>query len=133
MTIDVCAAVIFSAGKLLLTSRPEGTHCAGLWELPGGKMEFEETKAQCVKRELREELACELAVYDTMWTTIYCYPEKKVKIYFVRAVLKSPAEELKPLEQQLFRFVPVEDLEGFDIIPADRDFIEFLRQRQKFF
>ena len=37
--IAVAAGLIFKNGKLLVTQRPSGSHLAGLWEFPGGKVE----------------------------------------------------------------------------------------------
>ena len=55
---EIAAAVIRRDGRLLLCRRAErpGDSCAGLWEFPGGKLEPGETPAQCLERELMEEL-----------------------------------------------------------------------------
>ena len=37
-TVEVVAAVVERAGRYLITRRLEGTHLAGLWEFPGGKV-----------------------------------------------------------------------------------------------
>lgn len=43
-------------GRLLLARRSHPAELAGLWELPGGKVEPGETPAQALRRELHEEL-----------------------------------------------------------------------------
>ena len=41
----------------LLSQRPSGTHLAGAWEFPGGKVEPGEDPADTLVRELKEELS----------------------------------------------------------------------------
>ena len=100
MALEVCAAVIFYDGKLLLTSRPEGKHYAGYWEFPGGKVEVGETLNCCMKREIKEELNLDVLVFDQVWTTYYSYDSKDVKINFMRCLITSSIEEMYPNDKQ---------------------------------
>ena len=52
--IEVSAALIFRAGRLLITQRRADAHLGGCWEFPGGKREAGETFEQCLAREIRE-------------------------------------------------------------------------------
>ena len=52
----VAAALINSAGEILLAQRPEGKRLAGKWEFPGGKVEAGESPEAALVRELNEEL-----------------------------------------------------------------------------
>ena len=54
--IVVTAAVVERDGAFLLTRRLDGTHLAGHWEFPGGKLHAGETLEECLVREIREEL-----------------------------------------------------------------------------
>lgn len=53
----VAAALVRSDKRILLARRPEGKPMAGLWELPGGKLEQGEIPEAALVRELQEELA----------------------------------------------------------------------------
>ncbi len=55
------AALLDADGRVLLARRPEGKPMAGLWEFPGGKMDAGETPEAALVRELREELAIDIA------------------------------------------------------------------------
>jgi mutator protein MutT len=82
--IEVSAGLIFRHQKLLLAKRPEGGHLAGLWEFPGGKREPAESFEECLKRELREELAIEVDVGRRIESLVHVYPERTVQIEFFR-------------------------------------------------
>lgn len=61
--VGVGAFITDEIGRLLLVKRrrpPEADH----WGLPGGKVEFGETLAESVTREIREELGVKIVVGD---------------------------------------------------------------------
>lgn len=58
----VCAVIARDDGRILMARRATGQHLAGHWELPGGKVEADETMAAALARELREELGLEVDV-----------------------------------------------------------------------
>jgi mutator protein MutT len=50
-------------GRLFLARRgPEAKNERGLWEFPGGSVEFGETMAAALRREMREEFGIEITV-----------------------------------------------------------------------
>lgn len=46
--------IAIDAGRILLVRKKSGPYL-GLWDLPGGKIEFGESPEQALKREVREE------------------------------------------------------------------------------
>ena len=121
--IIVVAAVIEREGAFLLTLRPEGTHLAGHWEFPGGKVHVSETHAEALRRELFEELDIVAEVGEVVHTVTHAYPEKTVELHFYRC---SYFGEPKPMVGQEMRWVPKGDLEGLPVPEADRELIEEL-------
>jgi len=114
--VPVVAAVIELEGRFLITRRLDGTHLAGLWEFPGGKILPGEKPEDALRRELKEELGVEAAVRDLIQTVDWTYPEKSVRLLFFRCVL---AGEPAPLEGQEMRWVAGPDLPSYTFPDAD--------------
>jgi mutator protein MutT len=123
--INVCAALIFANGKVLLTCRPDHQDHAGFWEFPGGKLEAGETPAQCLQRELKEELALEVSVFDTVYMLEHRYPGKHVSLRFMRCIAKQ-GQHPRAMEKQQFAWVKFDELGEYPLLPADQPLAEFL-------
>lgn len=124
--VDVVAAVIERDGRYLITRRPEGTHLAGFWEFPGGKILPGEKPEDALRRELKEELGVEAAVGEPVETVEWSYPEKSVRLFFFRCAL---AGEPSPLEGQEMRWVAAADLRSYSVPEADAALIARLSRR----
>jgi 8-oxo-dGTP diphosphatase len=121
--IVVAAAVIERAGALLLTRRLQGVHLEGFWEFPGGKREPGETLAECLVREIREELGVEARVGGEIFATTHTYPEHRVELHFLTCDLEGePAPQLG----QDMRWVPRHELGGLEFPQADAELIQLL-------
>ena len=123
--IEVAAGLVFRDGQLLITQRPVGGHLAGLWEFPGGKREAHETFAQALHRELMEELAIEVDVQEVVESITHDYPEKSVHLKFFRCAWRR--HEPQVLGCPAFRWVRVEELDGFEFPAADARLLRRLR------
>ncbi len=124
--IEVGAAVIYRNGEILITSRPDGREFAGAWEFPGGKIERGESMARCLERELLEELNLEIRVFDQMYQTLYEYPERFVRLYFIRCQMRHADAVPQPQEGQQWRWIAQNRLNEAGLLPADREFADFL-------
>jgi mutator protein MutT len=124
-SIEVSAALIFRAGKLLITQRHANSHLGGLWEFPGGKREAGETFEQCLVREIREELGVEIAVGELFEEVAHRYPEKSVHLKFF--VCRLVAGEPQPLDCAAVKWVAKAELAGFEFPAADAQLLEKLK------
>ena len=64
--------------EYFLTKRLADSHQGGKWEFPGGKVESDETVAQALFRELKEEVAIEVLACQPLTTISHDYGDKKV-------------------------------------------------------
>jgi 8-oxo-dGTP diphosphatase len=124
--IVVVAAVVERDGAFLLTLRPAGTHLAGHWEFPGGKVHHSETHAEALRREIFEELDAVAHVGELVHTVTHTYPEKTVELFFYQCEL---AGEAKPMMGQEMRWVPKDELALLAFPEADRDLVRTLSER----
>jgi mutator protein MutT len=115
--VEVAAGLVFRAGKLLISQRPARAHLAGLWEFPGGKREPEETFAQCLHRELKEELGVEVEVQELVESITHRYPGKIVHLRFYRCRWKRG--EPQALGCPAFQWITLQELSSYQFPAAD--------------
>jgi 8-oxo-dGTP diphosphatase len=116
-TVLVVAAVCIQDGRVLLTQRPSGTHLAGAWEFPGGKLEAGESPEEALVRELREEIGVEAAVEDVLDVTFWRYPRKDVLLLFYR--VRIVAGEVRNLGVAAHTWATCDQLDEYEFPPAD--------------
>ncbi len=75
--VGVGAIIVGESGKLFLAQRgPLAKNERGLWEFPGGSVEFGETLADALRREMREEYGIEIAVGELLDVVDHILPEE---------------------------------------------------------
>ena len=120
MKVVVTAAVIEDHGRFFVTRRQQGVHLEGYWEFPGGKVESGETLAQCLARELVEELGAHVEVGEEIFAVTHDYPDRSVELHFLACtLLNAPV----PLLGQEMRWVPRDQLRSLPFPPADDELI----------
>jgi 8-oxo-dGTP diphosphatase len=128
VTIVVTAAVIERGGRYLVTRRLQGVHLEGFWEFPGGKCDPGESLAQCVRRELQEELGIDAIVGPQLLAVTHQYPDRSVELHFLSCELTG--EPVAQLGQEM-RWVARCDLRSLQFPPADDELIALLMDRDE--
>jgi len=121
--ITVVAAVVEEDGRFLVTRRLKGTHLAGFWEFPGGKVDDGETHEEALQRELLEELNVGLRDLKHVFTTTHAYPERTVQLHFFRAALTGVPQ---PALGQDVRWVSRDDFAALEFPAADTELLDHL-------
>lgn len=124
--LDVCAAVVIRNGRILLATRRPGGHLAGRWEFPGGKQHDNETLADCITRELREELDLQVTQASLLFSIIHRYPEKTIRLWFMRCELAATDGAVRCLEGQEAGWFAAAELHDLPLAPADHAVLAWL-------
>lgn len=118
--VVVVAAVIERDGAFLVARRQAGTHLAGYWEFPGGKLNDGETLEQGLQREIKEELSTDIHEMRKIFETSHAYPERLVELHFYRCALTGTP---RPMLGQELRWVRRDELAALEFPPADAELI----------
>lgn len=103
--------------EIFATQRGYGDYKDG-WEIPGGKLEPDETPEACIVREIREELATEIKAERILGVVDYDYPNFHLTMHCILCTIVSG--NLKLLEHEAAKWVTKETLHSVDWLPADR-------------
>ncbi len=120
--IRVVAGAIIADGQLLAARRGPGMSLAGLWELPGGKVEPGEGDRAALARELHEELAVQVQVGAHLAESLHRYPSKTVRLIAYRCTLIAGTPRLS--EHAELRWLTAGALQSVAWAPADVPLLE---------
>ncbi len=79
---EVAAGILWNGSEVLIARRQVGDHQGGRWEFPGGKRHKGESIADCLKREMLEEIGIEIEVGPLWRALTHVYPDRRVSLYF---------------------------------------------------
>lgn len=121
----VAGLLVDDDGLVLISQRRADQALGGYWEFPGGKIEPGEAPSVALRRELREELGAAVDV-GRIWDVLHhAYPTFELLMLVYRCRLQA-GERARPVEVADLRWLPVAELSGHDILPADRPLVDRL-------
>jgi 8-oxo-dGTP diphosphatase len=117
MITVLCGIIVNSEGEIFIARRKPGKSLAGKWEFPGGKLEEGEREAECLKRELLEELGMEVEAGECLGENVHHYPTFSIRLIAYRCRFVSASYQLTDHDQ--YAWVKKEELPNYDLAEAD--------------
>src|SRR5579863_3885135 len=113
-TVVVAAAIVIEAAQVLVTQRKAGSHLAGAWEFPGGKVLPGEDPRDAVRRELAEELGVDVVAGEIVDVTFHRYEDagKSVLLLFFEATRAPDSGEPRAIDVAAFAWAGGDELDA---------------------
>ncbi len=125
--VQVALAVVARGGLVLVARRGEGTHLAGSWEFPGGKVEEGEDPSVASRRELREETGLVGGVLEPLLVHDFDYPGRPIRLHAY--LIRDPDGEVRTDGGRPWRWIATEDLPTLPMPPANGPIVRALGWR----
>lgn len=123
----VCAIIENEASEIFVTLRASNMSLPRLWEFPGGKVEPNENHTEALKREIHEELHCEIHVDEEPFRiTTHAYEAFVIEMHAYKANLISELPTLS--EHAASVWLKREYLDSLVWAPADLPIVKQLKE-----
>lgn len=121
-TTKVVCGIIEKDGYVLLTQRSKNMSQPLLWEFPGGKLEAGESEAECLEREILEELNISILPLQRLTPVLHKYPDFIIELIPYTCSYQGGTVCL--LEHTSYEWVPLQGLKDYEWCPADVPVVE---------
>ncbi len=126
--LEVTCAIIVHDDKILICQRSATMKLPLKWEFPGGKIERNESKEDCLCREIQEELGVGITIKQTLTPVEYHYPDFSICLSPFVCTLESGT--VQPAEHAQALWVEAAQLLSYDWAEADVPVVmEYLQQK----
>jgi 8-oxo-dGTP diphosphatase len=122
----VVGAAILRGQQLLAQQRSYPPAAAGLWELPGGRVEPNETDTEALRRECQEELGVDVTVGTRLGPDVALLKGRLLRIF--TAHLTNPDATPHPHDHAALRWLTPGQLTTVPWLPADQVLLPELRK-----
>ena len=113
-------------GRLMAVRRTRPAALRGRWELPGGKVDADESRDDALARELHEELGIRVRVDEWLEPTVAI---GEGQLHLAVALVTITDGEPVPVEHDAVRWLSGAELEDVDWLEPDRPFVDLVRPR----
>lgn len=126
LLLVAAVALVDADGRVLISKRPEGKQLGGLWEFPGGKVEAGERPEAALIRELKEELAIDVAESCLAPLTFASHAYEDFHLLMPLYVCRRWKGQVHGAEGQELAWVKPRRLRDYPMPPADVPLIPHL-------
>ena len=126
IVLVAAVALVDADGRVLLSKRLEDKQLGGLWEFPGGKVEAGERPEAALIRELREELAIDVAEACLAPLTFASHAYETFHLLMPLYVCRRWKGQAVGAEGQEIAWVRPQKLRDYPMPPADVPLIPHL-------
>lgn len=126
----VVAAVIWRRDNhqdFLIARRQAGKHLAHYWELPGGKVEVDESPQQALQRELVEEINIKPVAATQFMQVYHRYPDRNILLD--TWIVDDYEGDVVSREQQSLVWINCSQINAYRFPDADLPILDALRLR----
>ena len=123
----VAVALVDVDGRVLIAQRPDNKTMGGLWEFPGGKVEFGELPEEALIRELYEELGIDVSENCLAPFTFASHGYLDFHLLMPLYVCRVWEGKVTPKEGQKLKWVRPLELKKYPMPPADVPLVAMLR------
>jgi 8-oxo-dGTP diphosphatase len=120
--IVVGAVIQDHQNRILCALRSSKMTLPNYWEFPGGKVELNENQPEALRREIDEELACEIEVGEKIIETTHDYSNITVHLHTYWCKIKKGVPTAN--EHAQLAWIPLNKLLDLKWAPADIPTIE---------
>ncbi|MBK8770673.1 MAG: 8-oxo-dGTP diphosphatase MutT [Rhizobiales bacterium] len=128
LLLVAAVALVDADGRVLISQRPEGKTLAGLWEFPGGKIETGERPEAALIRELKEELAIDVAESCLAPLTFASHAYADFHLLMPLYVCRRWKGQVAAQEGQTLKWVWPKAMREYPMPPADIPLIPHLEE-----
>ena len=127
MNIVVVAALIKKDDKILIAKRATGDeNVLGKWELPGGKVEINESEEHAIEREILEEFELKIKAKKYVKNNICKYPKKTVDLRLYECEYLGGQFRLH--DHSEYKWIERSEILIYDLAPADIPLAQYIKE-----
>lgn len=115
----------------MIAQRPTHKHLGSKWEFPGGKVESGESPPDALRREITEELGCEIEIGEPLPRFTHDYGTVLIEMLPFLCALTPKSDAPHPHEHIAIKWVGLHEFDDLDLAPADWPVVARLRTREE--
>ncbi len=126
----VALGILRSGTSVLLERRSPDGPLPGLWQFPGGKVEFGEHPWDALRREIREELGLRIRAGDLFGIYSYVYELEGRQVHYVLVAYRVRIPKAKVEETAELRWFSRKELDRVAVVPGSRPIVADVMRRR---